>query len=126
MTDFKDPVNGGARYAVCVYDTSGAPQPLMQADVPPGRGWKPTASGFLYRSRTGASDGITVLRLKAGAAGKARVQAKGRGPNLNPPAPPLTLPVTVQLVIADDVSTECWQTSFPVSRKRGGVMRVVT
>jgi hypothetical protein len=39
---------------------------------------------------------------------------KAKGPFLETPAPPLTPPVTVQLVIADGVSQSCWQTELAV------------
>ena len=41
------------------------------------------------------------MKLKSGDAGKAQVQAKGKGVNVPTPALPLTLPVTVQLLIGD-------------------------
>jgi hypothetical protein len=121
IADFKDPANGSATYGVCVYDASANPQPLMEANVPPDGTcgarpcWKATATGFFYRNKAGTPDGITSLKLRAGITGKARVQVKGRGANLDTPALPLTLPVTVQLVIRDEVSTECWQTTFSLA-----------
>ena len=33
------------------------------------------------------------------------------------PSPPLTVPLTVQLVIRDGVSTECWQTAFSLATR---------
>ena len=117
--DFGDPVNSSATYRVCVYDASGSAQPLLEADVQPGGTcgtkpcWKTTSGpGFSYRNKAGAPDGITALKLKAGVTGKAKVQATAKGTNLQTPPLALTLPVTVQLVIVDGVSTGCWQTTF--------------
>jgi hypothetical protein len=121
--DFKNPMSGAATYRVCVYDASVNPQPLMEADVPPGGTcgrrpcWKPTGFGvFVYRNRAGTPDGLTGITLKPGAAGRAKLQVKGRGVFLQPPSPPLALPVTVQLVIRDAASTECWQTTYTAAK----------
>jgi hypothetical protein len=101
-----------------VYDASGDAQPLFEAIVPPGGTcgtkpcWRATSTGFTYRNSAGDPDGIIKLVLKAGVAGKAKVQATAKGAHLEAPAPPLLLPITAQLVIADGVSSRCWQTTF--------------
>jgi hypothetical protein len=103
---------------VCLYDASGNAQPLLEADVPraasagPGRAGGRTTTSFAYRNSVGDPDGVIKLMLKAGVAGRAKVQATAKGANLQTPALPLTLPVTAQLVIADGVSSRCWQTTF--------------
>src|SRR5262249_508673 len=124
VNDFKDPVGGSATYRVCVYDGSARPQPLMEMDVPPGGtcGTKPCwkasgTTGFSYKNQAGTTTGLTTMKLKAGSAGKAQVQAAGKGANLPLPTLGLTLPVTVQFVAKDNVSTECWQTAFTIETK---------
>jgi hypothetical protein len=124
VTDFKDPVGGSATYRVCVYDGSGRPQPLMEMDVPPGGtcGTKPCwkasgTTGFSFANKVGTTSGLTSVKLKAGSAGKAQVQAAGKGANLPLPTLGLTLPVTVQFLAKDNVSTECWQTPFTTEKK---------
>jgi hypothetical protein len=119
VSAFMDPVGGSATYRVCVYDASASSQPLMQMDVPPGGTcgtapcWKAKGStGFGYKNRAGTPNGLTGVKLRAGTAGKANVQAKGKGANLPTPTLGLTLPVTVQLVIANGPTTECWQTTY--------------
>src|SRR5262249_16292498 len=119
VTNFKDPVSGSATYRLCVYDASGHSQPLMQMDVPPGgmcgtkAGWKARGTtGFGYKNKAGTPNGLTGMKLKAGATGEAQVQAKGKGANLPTPTLGLTLPVTVQFVAEDGAGTECWQTSY--------------
>jgi len=123
VTDFKDPVGGSATYRVCVYDSSARPQPLMEMDVPPGGtcGTKPCwkasgTTGFSYKNTAGTTTGLTTMKLKAGSAGKAQVQAAGKGVNLPLPTLGLALPVTVQFVARDGVSTECWQTAFTTEK----------
>ena len=103
---------------MCLYDASGNAQPLLEADVPLGGVcgtrpcWRGTTTSFAYRNAVGDPDGVIKLILKAGVAGRAKVQATAKGANLQTPALPLTLPVTAQLVIADGVSSQCWQTTF--------------
>ena len=119
VSDFMDPVGGSATYRVCVYDNSANSQPLAQMDVPPGGTcgtapcWKATGStGFAYKNKAATPNGLSVVKLKAGIAGRANVQARGKGANLPTPTLGLTLPVTVQLVIANGPTTECWQTTY--------------
>jgi DNA-binding beta-propeller fold protein YncE len=124
VTDFKDPVGGSATYSVCVYDGSTNSQPLMDMGVPPGGTcgtkpcWKASGkTGFSFTNKVGTTSGLTTMKLKAGGAGKAQLQAAGKGANLPMPTLGLTLPVTVQLVINDLSSTECWQTTFTMQKK---------
>lgn len=107
-----------ATYAICIYDGSNAAQPLRSLFVQ-GDGlcngtacWKATSTGYKYRNSKGNDDGVMSLLLKAGADGKSRVQVKARGSSLLPPSLALTLPVTVQLVVADSAGMRCWQTAF--------------
>lgn len=109
---FGDPTTTTA-YALCVYDGGGL---ALDAAVPAGGTcngrpcWARTSAGFVYRDRTGARDGIQRLVLRAGAAGKARILAKGRGPGLGMPAlGALASPVTVQLRNAG----ACWGAAYP-------------
>jgi hypothetical protein len=97
---------------------------IEKMDVPPGGtcGTKPCwkvsgTTGFSYKNAAGTTTGLTTMKLKAGSAGTAQVQAAGKG--ANPPLPTLglTLPVTVQFVGRDSVSTECWQTAFTMEKK---------
>jgi hypothetical protein len=124
VTDFKDPVGGSATYRVCVYDGSARSQPLMEMDVPPGGtcGTKPCwkasgTTGFSFANKLGTTTGLTSVKLKAGSAGKAQVQAAGKGASLPMPTLGLTLPVTVQFLAKDALSTECWQTAFTTEKK---------
>lgn len=123
VTDFKDPVGGSASYRVCLYDSSVNPQPLEEAALLPGGTcgtaacWKLLGSvtapkGFKFHNGAGNSTGLTDAKLQAGLAGKAKVQVKGKGVNLAMPTLGLAMPVTIQLVIDDGITPECWQTTF--------------
>jgi len=129
VADFGNPVTGTPIYRVCVYDASANPQPLLDMDVPPGGMcgtkpcWKATGTkGFGYKNKLGTPDGVTVVKLKMGVAGKAKVQATGKGAPLPTPALPLTLPVTVQLVLQDGVTPRCWQTAYTTMKANTAVL----
>jgi hypothetical protein len=121
LPDFKDPVSGSATYRLCVYDSSASAQPVMQMDVPPGGTcgprarpcWKATRStGYRYRNAAATPNGVLNVLLKTGAAGKAKVVARCKGINMPNCPLPLATPVTVQLVIDDGVTKDCWQTMY--------------
>jgi hypothetical protein len=110
-------------YALCVYDASANPQPLMVAEAPFGGTcgdlpcWNPAARGtaFGYRddpaSGGGSTNaaGIRRIRLQSGAAGRASITLQARGANLTLPDGPLTLPVTVQMQAS---SGFCWSATY--------------
>jgi hypothetical protein len=119
---FMDPVNGSARYRLCVYDSSAMGSPLMQMELPPGGTcgrapcWKAKGVvGFRYKNGDATPNGLTLAKLKSGESGKANIGVKGKGMNLPMPALALTLPVTVQLVIGDAATSECWETTYTVA-----------
>jgi len=127
LLDFLNPSDTGTRFELCVYDASASAQPLHAAVVQGGSTcgarpcWRAVGSTTLAYGRSasaGVGDGITQLKLKAGADGQSQVTVKGKGASLAPPDPALTAPVTVQLVGSDGTSTRCWQTTFA-----GGVTR---
>jgi len=122
--DFLNPLAPGRVASLCVYDSSGAPQPLLAAAVAGGGTcgnkacWKALSTkGFRYANKSGDPAGLTSVKLKEGGDGKAQVQAKARGSLLGPPSPPLQLPVTVQFLVDDGVTTGCWQSDFSVALK---------
>ncbi len=126
IADFDDPPLSSATYRVCLYDASGNSQPLLEADVPPAGTcgtrpcWKGIPSrGYVYKNKAGLPDGVVKMLLSAGSDGKAKIQASGKGTNLQTPALPLIPPVTAQLVIVDGASTQCWQTTFTAATTNG-------
>jgi hypothetical protein len=124
LGDFKDPVNGSANYQLCMYDASANPQPLLDAVILPGGTcdarpcWKPSGTtGYSMSNRTGSPHGVVKVKLKASETGRAQVKVTASGAYLDTPGLPLTLPVTVQLLVQDSVSTECWQTTYTAQRR---------
>jgi hypothetical protein len=105
-------------YALCVYDESGAPVLIAEAEVPAGGTckhkpcWKVSKSGkvFRYRDPETTPDGILSTVLNSGSAGKARAVIVGKGVGLPDVALPLALPVRVQL--QREGSGECLEALF--------------
>ena len=126
--DFGDPFSNTA-YALCAYDGSLSTQPIVSA-ISPAQGscgqrlcWQPLTGGFaFYQDRSRTSDGLEQIRLKAGAAGSARVGVRGAGPKLSLPATPLTPPVVVQL---QGSNGECWSATYSstILANGGGLVR---
>jgi hypothetical protein len=121
-----DPVTGDAVLAVCVYDASGAAQPLLAGTVPPGGTcgtkpcWRSVAAGYRYKNRAATGDGVTDLRLRVGHNGEVQLVVKGKGAMLPMPTLGLVPPVRVQLVVGDPSGTTCWQSTFPSAVKNDG------
>jgi hypothetical protein len=123
VADLGDPVTSDG-LAVCVFDLSQAtPSLLFRATVPPGGvcGTKPCWVGkggkFKFTSKTGEPDGVTGLALTPGETGKARIQLKAKGLALTGrafglPAPPLPLPLAVQL---QSENGQCWEAHYSVA-----------
>ena len=127
LADFGDPVAGAPAIRLCVYDGSTATQPLRTVTIPAGGTcngkpcWKRLGStsqpkGFSFADKA-ATSGVASAKLVP--APKARLQVKGKGSQLAPPALGLTLPVTVQLVIGDGTAATCWETVYTAVQKNG-------
>jgi hypothetical protein len=109
-------------YTLCIYDQSGGtPTVLFSADVPAGGtcGTKPCwvasgTKGYKFANKTGNADGVTGVTLTAGVAGKAKIQFKAKGVNLSSilPAPPVPLPLLVQLQAENG---SCFEAQYSVT-----------
>ncbi len=114
-TDFGDPLTD-TRYALCVYD-HGGDNLVTHLEVPGGVTcggkpcWKSSKKGFNYRDKNGALDEVALV---SGAAGKAKVNAKGKGAELGFGAFPLTLPIIVQLQASNE---QCWSATYSSAKK---------
>lgn len=123
--EFGDAVGGSALYQVCLYDSSADPQPLLDAGVTGGGTcagkpcWKAKSTkGFGFKDKAGLGDGLTGLKLGAGEEGKAKIGVKAATANLVVPTVPLTMPVTVQFLVDDGQTVECWQNTFTDAPKK--------
>jgi cysteine-rich repeat protein len=98
LADFGTPTTSTA-WDVCIFDrTGGADRLVLDARAAGGSGWKTRGKkGFRYRRKDGAPDGLTLVDLRSGAAGKAQATAEGKGAALALSDFPLSPPLTAQI-----------------------------
>jgi hypothetical protein len=121
--DLGDPVSGDTDYALCLWDSDVAVPlrifgaELAAASLCDGRPcWKAKgATGFGYKSGSGAPDGVRQLKIKTGSQTSIKLKA-GREALVLPSLPLLQTPdVTVQLSAGTGA---CWQTVLPTPADR--------
>ena len=131
FADFGDPTVGTS-YAFCVYDASGAAQPLLDLEAPADSTcaveecWEVYAANtvYLYVDGRHVVGGLSLLKLKSPLGGT-NLQAKGGGALLGVPTLPLTPPVRVQLHNSDTAT--CWEASYgSATRNDGSVFKADT
>jgi len=99
-------------YELCVYDTtSGTATVVLAASAPAGPDWRGKTSGYSYRSRTLAPDGVSKISLRAGGDGKARISLKAKGTNVGMPTLPLSQDSTVIVQLVNGLGT-CWEATY--------------
>lgn len=117
-----DPVTT-SRQALCLYDASVAPQPLIDAIAPPGgtcRGkpcWQPIGTGFKYSDGARTPDGLQRLKIVAKPGKRSTVVVKAKGGAMSPFGLPLTMPVVVQLQSSD---AGCVEATFMAAKLNAG------
>jgi cysteine-rich repeat protein len=109
--DFGTPLTT-TEYFLCIYANNTL---VEKTKIPPGglcagkACWSAKTTGFKYKDKDLTPDGIQQVVLKAGLAGKTKIQVKGTGVNLPTPTLPLSLPVKVQLKNSNGV---CWEANY--------------
>jgi hypothetical protein len=106
--DFGTPLSTTS-HTLCVYsDTGGGPLLVADLGVPAGARWTARGTGFQYRDRAGASDGVTKVKLAArsGDRGGVSVKAAGAGVPLDAAEIPEGAVLTTQWVSGEG---ECWE-----------------
>jgi len=114
LADFGDPA-ASDDYALCLFAGDGPSTLLLSAVAPAGSVcgerpcWLPrTNKGFAYRDPL-APGGLTQIRLKAGAEGRAKIRVVGKGAQLGLPSLPVPLPITAQLQAGNGA---CWEAYY--------------
>ena len=125
-SDFGNPLSADA-YDLCIYD-AGA---LVASQTMPQGGfcgtkpcWASKTTSFSYKDKERTPAGIEKALLKAGAAGKASIQVKGKGASLGLPSlAPLTGPLDVQLRRRD--GGICFGTRFsaPFAKQSDAILK---
>jgi hypothetical protein len=111
QSDFGNPTQLGT-YSFCAYD--GAGQQLTSLHLPQSMTlWSAISDkGYKYKDKDATNSGVTKSQLKAGAAGKSKVQLGGAGTALpDPVLGMLTLPITVQFHSGESFGT-CFASTF--------------
>ena len=117
--DFGNP-KFGTGFAFCLYDTSGAPQPLMQAQIPASGActnrpcWQDLGSNLgtalQYYNGDANDDGVVRMRLLPGSADRNNVSVQGKGADLDLPDAALFFPtITAQV---QSTNGNCWSAQF--------------
>jgi endoglycosylceramidase len=116
--DFDDPTSYTS-YRLCVWDeTAGVPRLVSSLGVPAGGTcdgkpcWRATNTGFRYRDPNAASDGIRQIVLKAGTAGRSKIQIRGQGSKLALPALPFAQASKVTVQLRSGSTPSCWGASY--------------
>lgn len=94
-------------YALCIYDASVRPQPVVGNEAAAGSGWSSVKNGWLFDVR--GDKPLRRLVLKAGGDGKAHILAHGDSDTVAQILP-FIAPVVVQLQNDDGT---CWETTLP-------------
>lgn len=118
----------GKHYAVCLYDSGGAPDRLLMGALVPADQecgnsgkpcWKDKVKKLTYKDPNKTPEGVSQLSLQPSTEKpqiKAKVQGRDVGWRVTPALPP-TLPVRVQLQAA---AGPCWEASFSFALKNDG------
>jgi hypothetical protein len=105
---------------LCVYDDNGL---RLSAQAPAGGTcgardcWSENRRGLRYSDRERTPDGLDKLMLRPGAAGRARIEARGRGERLAVDDAEMAGAVTVRLTRSGGPA--CWQAEFPEADRNG-------
>ena len=74
-------------------------------------------SGYKYADKTGSAGGITGAALKAGEAGKTKVDFKGKGDSLPDPLPMPSLPPDIVVVVRNSSTPTCFSATYSTAKK---------
>jgi len=114
-----DPVRGGTRYTLCLYDMAlHLPTRAFSAVVRPGPRWQARGGrGYRYRDPLALDDGLQTLVL-----GPTRMVLKGRGSAL--PLPALPLDQDPEVVAQLHASTgACWSSRYASPAQRNDAVQ---
>ena len=128
---FGDPVAGATAYNLCVYDGAGTLAGELAVDragdtcgdQPCWKGiGKPAGSnGYRYKDKALTADGVLLMLLRAGAAGKSKLIIREKGPTGIAAALSGATSATVQLVASDAPAPSCFGVDLPVVTKNDGL-----
>ena len=131
-SDFGDPVAGATAYHLCVYDDAGALVSDLTVDragdtcgdQPCWKGiGKPAGTkGFRYRDKALAADGVLLVLLRSGDAGKSKLIVREKGPTGAAAALAGATSATVQLRATDAPAPSCFSLATSVVTRNDGLI----
>jgi hypothetical protein len=121
IADFGDPLTA-TTYGLCVYDEAdGNPMLLMDVVASAGSSWVQTATGFKYTNKRPTGNQLQQVTLRAGASGKAKISASGKGDGLPMPELPLEQGPTVIAQFQNGAGT-CWEADYSSATKNSSTL----
>ncbi len=123
LGDFGTPTTTTS-YRLCAYDeTAGVPRLAFSTGIAAGGTcdgkpcWKASATGFRYKDPTASAGGVRQLALKAGAAGRSKIQVRGQGAGLALPTLPFAQDPTVTVQLRSSAGA-CWESTYGAPARR--------
>jgi hypothetical protein len=114
-------------YRLCAYDeTAGVSRLALSTGVAAagtcGRlpCWRASSTGFHYRDPGAAVDGVRQVVLKAGTAGRSKIQVRGQGIKLALPTLPFGQDPTVTVQLRSSAG-QCWEAAYSTPAQRNRV-----
>jgi endoglycosylceramidase len=124
--DFGDPTTTTS-YRLCAYDeTAGVPRLALSTGIAAGGTcdghpcWRANRTGFRYKDPGASAEGVRQVILKAGAAGKSKIQVRGQGLALALPVLPLGQDPTVTVQLRSSAG-QCWEAAYSTPARRNRV-----
>jgi cysteine-rich repeat protein len=127
---FGDPIGGATAYRLCVWDDADALAGSLVVDRVgdtcdgkpcwKGLGRPAGTKGFRYRDAALTADGVLLLLLRAGPAGRSKLVLREKGPNGFAAALEGATSATVQLFGSDAPGAGCFGVGLPVVTKNAG------
>lgn len=123
LADFGDPTTT-ASYRLCVYDEdAGVPQLVASSGIAAGGTcagkpcWRAGNTGFRYRDASAAVEGVRQVVLKAGAAGRSKIQIRSQGSKLALPSLPFAQDAKATVQFKSSTG-ECWEAEYSPQAQR--------
>jgi cysteine-rich repeat protein len=108
--DFGNPLTSESYY-LCIYDAGVlVSTTLVESATGCPTCWKSSSTSFAFKDKSHTPNGAEQLKLKSGVDGKAQIQFKGKGANLQMPVGGRTGPVVVQL--QPTTQSACWEAVY--------------
>src|SRR5205823_331505 len=121
--DFGDPTTSTS-YRLCAYDeNAGVPRLVLSTGIAAGGTcagkacWRASHTGFRYKDPAAAAEGVRQVVLKAGSAGRSKIQVRAQGATLALPSVPFAQDPTLTVQLRSSAGG-CWDGSYSTPARR--------